>query len=438
MSVVRMGGLAVAGALALTSLAAAPAALALKPTPRPTHRATPSRSVVTKTVTSTPKPPPTPTPSITCAPPQGALSLKIASWAQQRLGFIDAWKLTRGAGVPVAVVDSGVDATHEQLAGRVTSVDLTHTVARDCVGHGTAVAGIIAAQDMRSQNIPFVGVAPDAHIISVKFTNQEQTQGADPSLPKGIRAAAGLGAKVINVSVTAPDTAALRSAVRYAQAHDAVIVAAAGNVQDNQKGTEGPSYPAQYPGVLSVGSLAFDGTVADSSNTVTRVSVGAPGTQVSSTWPDGYAPSIDGTSYAAAFVSGTVALVRAYHPGLDYKQVEHRVIATADGSAGKGSGAGMINPMQAVSALLPEENGRTSTAAPVQAQPIRIAYRQPPDHRTLSVAFVVTGIALGTGLAAVAGGVLIPMGRRRGWRPGHARITPDDRSAPATAAEESR
>lgn len=429
MSAVRTGGLAVAGAIVLGSLTAAPAAFALNPTPRTTHRPAPSRSVVTRTITSTPKPPPTPSPTITCAPAQGALSLKTEPWAQQRLGFTDAWKLTRGGGVSVAVVDSGVDATHEQLAGHVTSVDLTHTVARDCVGHGTAVAGIIAAQDMRSQNIPFVGVAPDAHIISVKFTNQEQTQGADPLLPKAIREAADLGAKVINVSVTAPDTAALRSAVRYAQQHDAVIVAAAGNVTNDQKGTEGPAYPAQYPGVLSVGSLAYDGTVADSSNTVTRVGVSAPGTQISTTWPGGYAPSVEGTSFASAFVSGTAALVRARHPGLSYKQVEHRIIATADGSAGRGSGAGMINPMQAVSALLPEENGRAATGAPAQAQPIRIAYRRPPDHRTLSIAFAVTGIALGTSLVAVAGGVLIPMGRRRGWRPGHVRIDSDDRTA---------
>jgi membrane-anchored mycosin MYCP len=422
MRAVKLGGLAAAGALGLAALISTPSAAAVKPTPR----STPSPSRSAPKPTSTPKPTPTPRPSITCAPAQPVAALQTEPWAQQRLDFTRVWELTRGGGVTVAVVDSGVDVNHSQLAGHVTSVDLTHTTTRDCVGHGTGVAGIIAAQDRRSRDVPFLGVAPGVHLVSVKFTNQDHMDGADPTLPRAIRTAVDYKAKVINVSVTSPDTGALRSAVRYAQAHDAVVVAAAGNVTDQDKGTTGPAYPAAYPDVVAVGSLSPDGSVADSSNTQTKVSVSAPGKEVATTWPGGYAPAEEGTSFAAAYVSGTAALVRAYHPALDYKQVKNRLEATADGSSGPGSGAGMINPGDAVTTLLPGEGRNAGPTAPGSGRAIRVAYRSPPDRETRSVALLVTGIALGASALAVAGGVFIPMGRRRGWQPG-SRGTPTDR-----------
>jgi membrane-anchored mycosin MYCP len=423
MRAVKLGGLTAAVALGLAALIGTPPAAAAKPTPKPTPKSTASPSH--SAAKPTPTPTPTPKPVINCTPPQPIAALHTEPWAQQRLDFTRVWNLTRGGGVTVAVVDSGVDATHIQLAGHVTSVDVTHTIMRDCIGHGTAVAGIIAAQDRRSRNVPLVGVAPGVHLVSVKFTNQDHTDGPDPNLPRAIRTAVNYRAKVINVSVTAPDTGALRSAIRYAQAHDAVVVAAAGNVTDQDKGTTGPAYPAAYPDVVGVGSLNPDGSVADSSNTTTKVSVSAPGKQVATIWPGGYAPAEEGTSFAAAYVSGTAALVRAYHPSLDYKQVKSRLEATADGSAGAGSGAGMINPVLAVTALLPGEGPNAGPTTPDGGHAIRVAYRRPPDHETRSIALIVTGVALGASALAVVGGVFIPMGRRRGWRPGVRPSSPD-------------
>ncbi len=421
MRAVQLGGLAAAGALGVAALTAVPSDAAPSATPTPT--VSPSRSATRSTQPTAP--PPTPAQPVQCAPPQAVPALHAEPWAQQRLDFTRVWNLTKGAGVTVAVVDSGVDTHQVQLAGHVTMVDLTHTLKRDCIGHGTAVAGIIGAQDQRASNLPFVGVAPAVHLIAVKFTNQDHTDGADPNLPKGIRKAVELHAKVINVSVTSPNTLALRSAVEYAQEHDAVVVAAAGNVTDSDKGTVGPAYPAAYPDVVGVGSLDTNGTVADSSNTVTKVSVSAPGKGVATTWPGGYAPAEEGTSFAAAFVSGTVALVRSYHPNLNYKQVKARIEATADGTVGAGSGAGMINPVQAVTALLPEENGREVTAPGAAAPPIRIAYRRRWTTRPASTALLMTGVALALAAAAVIGGIFIPMGRRRAWQPGRRRPPPD-------------
>ncbi|WP_285568170.1 S8 family serine peptidase [Actinoallomurus iriomotensis] len=422
MRAAKLGGLVAAGALGLVAFIAPPA-VAVKPTPKTSPRSTAPSRPTPSTSTSPSTPTVAPTPTVQCNPAQAVSGLTAEPWAQQRLDFTRVWSLTNGKGVTVAVVDSGVDRLQPQLAGHVTSVDITHTSTTDCIGHGTAVAGIIVAQDHRSRNMPFVGVAPGARLLSVKFTNEDHTDGADPNLAKAIREAAALNAKVINVSVTAPDTPQLKSAVRYAQSRDAVVVAAAGNVTDQDRGTVGPAYPAAYPDVISVGSLSSNGAVADSSNTTTKVSVSAPGQAVATTWPGGYAPNEEGTSFAAAFVSGTAALVRAYHPNLNYKQVKARLEATADGSVGTGSGAGMINPMQAVTELLPGEDSGSAGAPPDATQPgsgqaIRVAYRKPADEQTRSVALVVAGIALGGVAMAVAAGVFVPMGRRRGWQPG--------------------
>ncbi|GAA3141789.1 S8 family serine peptidase [Nonomuraea salmonea] len=246
----------------------------------------------------------TPTPTtdtartVTCDPEPGVAEVTGTPWPQERLRFTQVWRLTRGEGVRVAVVDSGVDATHPQLRGVVTGqVDLTGTDARDCVGHGTAVAGIIAGQDLTGRGVPIMGVAPAARILSIKQT--EGRSGDVSRLAAGIRRAADLGADVINVSVQAHDAPELKAAVAYAQEKDAVIVAAAGNVEQDG-GAAAPAYPAEYPGVIAVGAAAPDGEKPGFSNGATRISVTAPGAGITSAWTGGgYRTGLDGTSFAA-------------------------------------------------------------------------------------------------------------------------------------------
>ena len=234
-----------------------------------------------------------------------------------------AWAVSQGHGVTVAVVDSGVDYS-PQLAGRVSAIDLTGQGPRDCVGHGTAVASLIAASDARARGVPFYGVAPAARILSVKVNTGET--GFSRLLAQGIRDAAIAGAQVINVSVqTAVSSPALRSAVAFALRRDAVVVAAAGN--DNPGSGVGPYYPASYPGVISVGAVDQAGTLTSYTDRKTRVSVTAPGANIASAWPGGYNPANQGTSFAAAFVSGVTALVRAAYP---------RLTAAAGGAPGRG------------------------------------------------------------------------------------------------------
>jgi len=361
-----------------------------------------------------------------CPVQEGVAAPTATPWAQQALDFASVWRLTRGAGVTVAVIDSGVDA-NPQFGNRITlGPDLAGQEAGvpadgDCVGHGTSVAGIIAAAPVAG--VSFTGVAPAARILSIKITNTEQDI---PSVltSEAIRDAVNLGASVINLSLASQrGSVALRSAVDYALARNVVVVAAAGN---DQPGSTGPFYPAAYPGVLSVGAVQPDGSLASFSDTRTPVSVTAPGVDITSAYagvfPDGYDPDLGGTSFATPFVSGVVALVRADHPGLDAAQVVARIKATADGSAGPGTGNGMINPVQAVTAVLPRsvlDSGSLAEAAGgARAGQVPVTRASPPRRGAPIVAMSVTAAAFGLGIIVVAGALIIPAGRRRGWKPG--------------------
>ena len=207
-----------------------------------------------------------PGPAPGCPGQPGIPAPRTVPWAQQALGFSSVWNLTRGAGVTVAVVDSGVDAD-PQFGNRVTlGPDLAREVSgvpgdADCAGHGTFVASIIAAAPVAGVAF-FTGVAPAARILSVKVTNSDNPGSIRSQVVShAILDAVKLGARVINLSLVVPNTAQLRSAVEFALDQNVVVVAAAGN--DLKGGGAGPFYPAAYPGVLSVGAAAQDGPWPD-------------------------------------------------------------------------------------------------------------------------------------------------------------------------------
>ena len=318
-----------------------------------------------------------------CPAQQGIVAPAAAPWAQQELGFASVWKRTRGGGVTVAVVDSGVDA-NPQFGDRVIpGPDLVAGTkpgippGADCVGHGTAVASIIAAAPV--PGVSFTGVAPAARILSVKISGTDTFPTS--VTPQGIMDAVQFGADVINLSLATPDDVqGLRNAVEYALRHNVVVVAAAGN-DIGQGGTDGrrndgtgPFYPAAYPGVLAVGAVGPGGVLAGFSDRYTPVGVTAPGVNVTSaypgTFPAAYDAAQNGTSFAAAFVSGVVALVRSAHPGLNAAQVVARIEATAHGGTGPGTGHGLVNPVRAVTAVLPAEQA-SAARQPGQRRAVR-------------------------------------------------------------------
>ncbi|WP_085066669.1 type VII secretion-associated serine protease mycosin [Catenuloplanes japonicus] len=373
---------------------------------------------------------PNPQPEVSkgaCLPPPVSTDGEIP-WAQRQLAPERVWELTRGAGITVAVLDSGVDGRSPQLEGRVDrGRDTAGTSGRgdsDCLGHGTFVAGIIGAAAVKGAG--FAGMAPDVKILPVKITYTAEN-GPIPALAEGIRNAVDGGARVINISAgTVTKDAGVEAAVRYALERDVLIVAAAANNTAGKGIVE--NYPASLPGVLAVGAIDANGQRAGFSQEGAAVSLVAPGVDVVSIGPGGPGQwKGSGTSYATPFVAGTAALVRAYRPNLTVDQVRHRLQATADFPAAAlpdaGVGWGVVNPLAAVATVLPEE-GLAGNAVP-RVQPARA----PETLNTDSVAPMLTfAVATLVVIATMAGllAVLGPVGHRRRWAPAREAIAKDE------------
>ena len=351
-------------------------------------------------------------------------------WPQRRLEFQQVWGLTRGRGVTVAVIDSGINFTNPQLAGitrrGAVSVIPTfdHGSTRDCVGHGTAVAGIIAGQPLATQS--FLGVAPDVTLVDIRQTDTlDDKSGTADGIAAGIRAALAAKAQVANLSVvTDTPTPALRQAVAAARAQGMAIVAAAGN--DGQQ-TRTKLYPAAYSStfdnVIAVSATDTNDAIADFSSAGGYVSVAAPGKDVPVPSTLGGYDSDSGTSFAAPYVTGTVALMlsaaAAEHRTMTPLQVRTRLEATADAPPANVPdpmyGYGIVNPYLAVTAVQSD-----AVAAPhaVRAAPLPAPRAAEPadrdlQHVALGLAFGLIGLAV---LTLVGAGILRGGGGRR--RPG--------------------
>ncbi|MFG2756343.1 type VII secretion-associated serine protease mycosin [Streptomyces wuyuanensis] len=310
--------------------------------------------------------------SLVAATPAQADGIRVRQWALDALHTEEAWRTTKGAGITVAVLDTGVDDGHPDLEGSVLPTkDLIGFGAkrgdRAWARHGTAMAGIIAGHGHgpgREDGV--LGIAPEARILPVRVI----LEGADPArakarktrgtaLAQGIRWAADNGADVINLSLgddseSAHPDAGEDAAVRYALAKGAVVVASAGN--GGEKGDH-ISYPAAYPGVIAVAAVDRYGTHAAFSTRRWYSTVSAPGVDVVIADPDRKYYEGWGTSAASAFVSGAVALVRAAHPRLTPAQIKRLLADTARGGPKNGrddsKGYGIVDPAAAI-----EKGGR--------------------------------------------------------------------------------
>ncbi|MFF0338319.1 type VII secretion-associated serine protease mycosin [Kribbella sp. NPDC004875] len=374
------------------------------------------------------------TPTASAVPPAGQCRTAEAGgqpiskmpWATTWLAPERAWPVSTGKGVTVAVIDSGVDADHPQLRGAVLPGQdvLTPGDERadfDCVSHGTAVASIIAARPVTG--IGFRGVAPGARILPIRVSerdaSEQQGEAVNATVFAGaIRYAVDAGATVINISLSLyVDQKPVRDAVRYAQRHDTLIVAAAGNAH-GQQGEDPVTYPAAYPGVLGVGATTIDGSRLSSSQVGPYVDISAPGGGVlAATRVSGHR-YYDGTSFATGFVSGTAALVRSADPKLPATAVAARLMATATPAPGPTDqyGAGVVNPYRAVEDVL-------TTAKPAVLPPVKNAkVDSAAERRTAALSDAGRAgrrIALLAGLCAVlvvVAALVLPLGRRRRWR----------------------
>lgn len=267
----------------------------------------------------------------------------------------DKVKPAKIARVTIAVIDTGVNSNHKDLKVNIVPgynfVD-NNTNTMDHFGHGTHVAGIAAG--LTNNDVGIAGIAGGSKIMPVKVLD-DNGDGSDADIIKGIRYATDHGAQVINISLGGPDSSnAMQDAITYAIKHGVNVVAAAGN-------ENGPiETPGNCKGVITVGAIDRNGKRASYSNFGPKLDVTAPGSDILSTYIDGNGPSdytyFSGTSMAAPFVSGVVAMVKAANPNLSPAEITdiiHRS-ATDLGDPGFDNyyGYGLVNAVKAVDLAL--------------------------------------------------------------------------------------
>jgi membrane-anchored mycosin MYCP len=379
--------------------------------------------------------------------------------SQTMLDLPEAWRYSRGDGQLVAVIDTGV-RPGPRLPNVEPGGDFVESTdgLTDCDGHGTLIAGLIAGQP---GDDGFSGVAPGARVLSIRATSARYSTrdpGADrgvgrialevTALARAIVRAADLGARVINVSVVTClpadeniDQNPLGAALRYAVVDkDAVVIAAAGNNRMGlNPGSSCPSNPLSAPGrpqdprnwtevtsvsipswwqpyVLSVGSVGPSGRASDFTMAGPWVGIAGPGEGIASVGnadggglanalpnEQGDLFPLNGTSYAAAYVSGVAALVRSRFPELNARQVMDRLTASAQGASREPSnltGAGLVDPVAALTWDVSEAVGRREAPrpSPVAAPPLP----EPPDATPRVVAFTGAGLLVAAAVITAA------------------------------------
>jgi subtilisin family serine protease len=380
--------------------------------------------------------------AVPCLPsgPAWADSVRDEQWQLDRLDARTAWTLASGAGVTVAVIDSGVDATHPDLIGQVLPgadfVDGTTDGRKDPVGHGTTVAALIAGRaDDRSG---VVGLAPRAKILPVRVLDRQNKYDDPAVVAKGIRWAVDHGAGVVNLSLGGQlRSDVLAGALDYAAAHDVVVVACTGNIAAGSSDRE-IWYPAREAGVVAVAGLS--NPVADGSGpavpaprhagghgggadgeslwsgslTGRQTVLTAPAANLLGAKPGGYW-WVQGTSFASPLVAASAALIRSRFPGLSAANVINRLISTARdlGAPGRDDryGFGEVNPVGALRAELLSVTanplrpagtpGSAATGAPAGSKPADPA----PGRKAAKGASASRpgGVADGSGGVGIAG-----------------------------------
>ncbi|MDG9727841.1 type VII secretion-associated serine protease mycosin [Streptomyces sp. DH41] len=351
-------------------------------------------------------------------------------WSLQRVQLDELWTESKGKGVRVAVIDTGVDVANPQLKSAVDVKSGRNFLPKDLkdedgdpidrgnengttdtVGHGTKVAGIIAARP--DDRTGFVGLAPEATIIPIQ-QNDAEGNGDTDTLAKSIRYAVEAGADVINISqdtagAAEPDPK-LEAAVDDALAKEIVIVASAGN--DGLGGNIKKTYPASYEGVLAVAASDRNNERASFSQSGDFVDVAAPGVDMISTVPRGGHCADNGTSFSAPYVSGVAALIKGEHPTWTQRQIVAQIEQTAERTISGHDrlvGWGVVDPVRAlteddrpIESPRPQE-GLAKAEAPVAA---KLPLGETADERNTRLATYVavgaTVLVVGLSGAAVA------------------------------------
>ncbi|WP_235834015.1 S8 family serine peptidase [Actinomadura logoneensis] len=312
-----------------------------------------------------------------------ATSPRSEEWWFPAWEIPEIWKVTKGAGVIVAVIDSGVEARLPDLRGAVLKGGSVgwglHGDGRtdhddEKGGHGTGMAALIAGQ---GTGTGMTGVAPESRILPVLAD--------EDSWPEGVRFAVDHGAKVINMSVGAEAASCetkLQSAISYAIEHDAVVIAAAGNKswEDNSRIS-----PSNCAGVLTVGGLDQNLGIYSNSTPGAYTAVAAPAVNVGSIGRAGIFGAVNGTSSATALTSGAIALLRSRFPEEPGRRIVQRVLNTARDVGDKGwdklTGNGAVIPYAAMIGSVPKNAPNSVYERYDQWKRLQEKPKPSPDHQ---------------------------------------------------------
>lgn len=386
--------------------------------------------------------------------PAFADSVRDRQYWLDDVGLTTAWNTTRGEGVVIAILDSGVDATHPDLAGAVVGgTDVsgrgspagTEPLGPQGRTHGTMVASLAAGRGSSPGN-GVIGAAPAASILTISLAFGAGERSGDDQIAEGVRWAVDNGADIISLSLTRNQIAWPESwdeAFLHAEENDVVVIAAAGN---RGSGTDQVSAPATMPGVLAVGGIDRSGRASTGASTEgITIGVMAPSERLVGAVPGGGHSSWQGTSGATPIVAGIAALVRAAHPELDAAGVVNRIISTARPVTSvvpdPDYGYGIVDAAAAVSADVPAVTAnplgslaewialnRRAEAEPLVLEladardPLGRVAMPPPvvvpswvvGDAVASIPLIVIVVATGTALAALGAGATVRFVTRRG------------------------
>lgn len=266
----------------------------------------------------------------------------------------EAWNYTTGSSdVIVAIIDTGVDTDHRDLSNKISPLSYNSNsnqvgieYVEDDQGHGTGVAGLIAAT--RNNGFGIAGIAENVTLLVIKANLPTEGKFSDAAVIDGIYYAVDNGADVINLSLGSYYLNPLmREAVKYADAHGVIVVAASGN-----DGFTSPTYPAAYEEVISVSAVNSDGLLASYSNYGSTIDIAAPGTEIYTSGVNDGVIKASGTSFASPQIAGIIALLKSYYPTDTSEQIKQKLFSTAldVGATGKDNqyGYGIANASDAI------------------------------------------------------------------------------------------
>ena len=301
-------------------------------------------------------------------------------YSLEMIQAFEAWSLSKGEGILIAVIDTGIDIHHEEFVGRISplsynavtkQVGLEHVI--DDEGHGTMVAGVIAAN--QDNNVGISGIAPLSELLVVKANIPGLGQFRHEVIAEAIEYSVAQGAQIINLSLGGPFASpAMEEALEHARSQGVIVVASSGNYNSTF-----PVYPAFFASTISVGAVNENRERASFSSYNRNVDVTAPGDNIYTTMLDNNYGSISGTSFSAPYVAGTIALLLDYFDDASMDDIFNRLFLTSEdlGPFGKDIfyGHGLIQAYDALS--LPFHTVSFETFAGTSVDPIHVPEGMP-------------------------------------------------------------